>query len=86
MQYYGKMRAAMPPRSPVQILIIRTNERFRVIHMAKTENKNVCKTIEDLVQFMYDNTVSCADEYTDWNARRAARERAKELLDIDLGD
>lgn len=42
------------------------------------------KTVEDLVRFMYDTTVSCAEEYTDWDARRAAAARAKELLGIDL--
>ena len=33
---------------------------------------------------MYDNNVSTAEEYTDWDARQTARERAKELLDLDL--
>lgn len=41
--------------------------------------------VRELVKFMYDNTVSCAEEYTDWNARKAARERARELLGIDPG-
>lgn len=41
--------------------------------------------VRELVRFMYDNTVSCAEEYTDWNARKAARERARELLGIDPG-
>lgn len=42
------------------------------------------KSVEDLVRFMYDNTVSCAEEYTDWDARRAANAAAKQLLGIDL--
>lgn len=42
------------------------------------------KTVHDLVRFMYDNTVSCAEEYTDWDARKAAYIRAKELLGMDL--
>lgn len=46
--------------------------------------KSQIKTIEDLVKFMYNNCVACAEEYTDWDARKAAAERAKELLDIDL--
>lgn len=41
-------------------------------------------TIEDLVKFMYENCVACAEEYTDWDARKAAAERANELLNIDL--
>lgn len=42
------------------------------------------KTVEDLVRFMYDNTVSEADEYTDEDGRRIAAMKAKELLGIDL--
>ena len=41
--------------------------------------------IEGLVRFMFDNAVSPdAGEYTDWDARQAVKERAKELLGIDL--
>jgi len=41
--------------------------------------------IEGLVRFMFDNTISAgAEEYTDWDARQAVSERAKELLGIDL--
>ena len=35
---------------------------------------------------MYSNAVSSAEEYIDWEAHRAARERAKELLGIDLDE
>lgn len=42
------------------------------------------QTVNDLVRFMYDNNVSPAEEYTDWDARAAAREAAKRLLGIDL--
>lgn len=37
------------------------------------------QTIGDLIQFMYDNTVSCAEEYTDWTARKIAKEKAAEF-------
>lgn len=41
--------------------------------------------IEGLVRFMFDSPISCgAGEYTDWDARQAVSERAKELLGIDL--
>ena len=33
---------------------------------------------------MYNEGVAQAEEYTDWDARNAARIRAKELLGIDL--
>lgn len=48
--------------------------------------KDSIKDVNDLVRFMYDNTVSSAEEYTNWEARRAVRERTKELLGVDLGD
>ena len=41
-------------------------------------------SIEDLVAFMYDHHVSCCEEYTDWEARTVARQKAKELLGIKL--
>lgn len=42
------------------------------------------QTVEDLVRYMYNHTVSCAEEYTNWNARKAVAIRAKELLGIEL--
>lgn len=51
----------------------RFNERLKKI-----------RTVEDLVRFMYDNTVSEADEYTDEDGRKIAAMKAKELLGIDL--
>lgn len=47
--------------------------------------KEEIKDVKDLIQFMLDNVVSTgAEEYVDWDARTAAIERAKELLNIDL--
>lgn len=42
------------------------------------------KSVSDLVSFMFSHCVSCAEEYTDWEAREAAYRKAKELLGIDL--
>lgn len=42
------------------------------------------KTVEDLVRFMYDENVSCCDEYTNWDARAVAAEKAKEFFGIEL--
>ena len=58
----------------------------------KAENERICdeyreqiQTVEDLVKFMYDeNVCNGAVEYTDWNARQIAREKAKELLNLEL--
>lgn len=41
------------------------------------------QTINDLVKFCYDHNME-AEEYTEWEARKAAQIRAKELLNIDL--
>ena len=45
---------------------------------------DVYKRQGDLVAFMYDHCVACAEEYTDWTARRAVKEIAKEMLGLDL--
>lgn len=58
---------------------------------AKTENivkeyKDSIKDVNDLIRFMYNENVATAEEYTDWNARRAAKERTLELLGIELDE
>lgn len=49
-----------------------------------SEIKAKIKDANDLVTFMYNNCVASAEEYTDWTARRAVREIAKEMLGLDL--
>ena len=51
-----------------------------------SEIKAKIKDANDLVVFMYDHCVACAEEYTDWTARRAVKEIAKEMLGLDLLD
>lgn len=46
--------------------------------------KESIKMKDDLIRFMYDHVVACAEEYTDWVARRAVRELALERYGIDL--
>ena len=48
------------------------------------EIKAKIKNANDLVAFMYDHCVACAEEYTDWTARKAVKEIAKEMLGLDL--
>lgn len=57
----------------------------------QSKNEAICnkyrdsiQSVEDLVKFMYDNHVSCCEEYTNWNARQVAREKAAELLSLNL--
>lgn len=50
------------------------------------EYKSRINTVEDLVKFMFNENVICAEEYTDYEARQAAIEKAKELLGIELGE
>lgn len=38
----------------------------------------------DLVRFMYEHNVSCCEEYTDWEARAVAKEKAKEIFGLEL--
>lgn len=59
---------------------------------AKAEKDRACidayktqiNSTEDLIKFMYNNTVACCEEYTNWNARKAAAEWALEHLNIKL--
>ena len=41
-------------------------------------------SVEDLVRFAYDEVVSTAEEYTNWDARKAYAVMAKKLLGIRL--
>ncbi len=50
------------------------------------EIKSKIKDVNDLVAFMYDHCVASAEEYTDWIARRAVKEIAKEMLGLELQD
>ena len=42
------------------------------------------RDVNDLVTFMYNHCVASAEEYTDWIARRAVKEIAKEMLGLEL--
>ncbi len=46
------------------------------------EYKESIKSVEDLVKFLWENDVN--SEYRDYDAAKAARIRAKELLNIEL--
>lgn len=48
------------------------------------EIKAKIKDVNDLVTFMYNHCVADAEEYTDWTARRAVKEIAKEMLGLEL--
>lgn len=45
--------------------------------------KESIRTVGDLVRFCFEHNFS-AEEYTDWEARKAAQARAKELLGLEL--
>ncbi len=47
-------------------LLAAMHENFQKMIAAFCEE---IKTVNNFVAFIYDNTVSCAEEYTDWNAR-----------------
>lgn len=47
------------------------------------EYKELIKTVEDLVLFLFDHDTS-GSEYCDWEAKTAAKERAKELLGLEV--
>ena len=53
----------------------------------KDKYRSEINSVQELVQFMYNHTIATgAGEYTNWNGREVAREKAKELLGVDLED
>lgn len=46
--------------------------------------KNQINSIEDLVRFLYVHPCNGAEEYNDWHAVEAAKQKALELLNIEL--
>ena len=66
-----------------RMALLEANEKAMANHIA--EYKAEMPDIEGLVRFMFDNTIATGSgEYTDWDARQAVKERAKDLLNIDL--
>lgn len=73
---------------PVERVYLSKKECIRE-HDIEIENRvlSYCSeitTIEDLVTFMYNHCVACAEEYTDWAAREASRRKALVLLGMEL--
>ena len=53
--------------------------------MKKTaEIKASIQSKDDCIRYMFNHTISCAEEYTDWTARRAIQQIAKERWGLDL--
>ena len=46
--------------------------------------KNQINSVEDLVRFLYKHPCNGAEEYTEWHAAEAAKQKALELLNIVL--
>lgn len=64
-----------------KLLEFRKEKDDQLISQYKSEINN----IEDLIKFMYDNVISTKGcGYTNYCARTAVREKAKELLNIEL--
>lgn len=51
-----------------------------------SDYKQKINSVSDLIQFIYDNNVSPCNEWTNWQACEAARQRARELLGMELKD
>ena len=62
----------------------RRNIHMQILNGMMVETAAKIKDASDLVAFMYDHCVACAEEYTDWTARRAVKEIAKEMLGLEL--
>lgn len=51
-----------------------------------SDYKQQISSVTDLIQFMYDNNVDRYNKWTNWQACEAARQRARELLGMELKD
>lgn len=51
-----------------------------------SDYKQQISSVTDLIQFMYDKNVARCNEWTNWEACEATRQRAEELLGIKLKD
>lgn len=65
--------------------------RKELIFALKKESENKINKIKlnihdvnDLIKFMYNHCIAPAEEYTDWDARQAVKEIAKEMLGLEL--
>lgn len=79
---YGKRdflaRKCYPTREAAEAAQATESEKLR------DKYRSQIQSIGDLVKFMYSNHVSCCDEYTDWDARAVAKEKAKEFFGLEL--
>lgn len=82
--HYGSM--SLPENMCFETKQIAEQKRKEKAEQIENKYRNEICDLKDLVRFMYDNVVSCAEEYTDWHARKVAAEKAKEFLGIDLND
>lgn len=68
---------------------IRPEKRYWKAKKRNLTDKYSCtakkiRSVNDLVEFMFNNTVAPAEEYTNYDARKAAAIRAEELLGLKL--
>ena len=73
---------------PLGFLHESKEELTAYVHKAVLEEiaevKAAVQTKDDCIQFMFLHTVSCAGEYTDWTARYAVQQIAKNKWGLDL--
>lgn len=67
-----------PTRQAAKAAQAAKNEKLRDKYRSQIQSSR------DLVMFMYSYHVSCCEEYTDWDARFVAKEKAKELFGLEL--
>ena len=80
--HYGEMAVLVENLYPSEESLVQAKEKEQNDYMASLSEQ--IQTVEDLVQFMYSHTVSCAEEYTDWDARAAVNEIALKKFGIQL--
>lgn len=58
------------------------DESTKVVNGYKSE----IKTLKDLLMFPLSHCISCGEEYTDWDAQKAYKERIMEITGIKLDE
>lgn len=74
------IRASKLFDTPAECVAQKNSDNAKIID----DYKNQINSVEDLVRFLYLNPCNGAEEYTDWLAAEAAKQKALELLNIVL--
>lgn len=74
------VRASKLFDTPAECVAQKNSDNAKIID----DYKNQINSVEDLIRFLYKHPCNGAEEYTEWHAAEAAKQKALELLNIVL--